>query len=119
GGTGCGTAHRAAEAGTLDGVDQTAVRGGSSTGGGVLPDSSGKDAVTTNRYWVWSVGVVVLLGLMLPGRAFAQDGQDLGIALGATPPPVTIQDLDGRPVNLAPLIAKKPLLIHFWPTWSP
>jgi thiol-disulfide isomerase/thioredoxin len=49
----------------------------------------------------------------------AQDGQDLGIAIGATPPPVTIQDLDGRPANLGAMIGKKPLLVEFWATWCP
>jgi thiol-disulfide isomerase/thioredoxin len=49
----------------------------------------------------------------------AQDGQDMGIALGATAPPVTIQDLDGRPADLGAMIGKKPLLIEFWATWCP
>ncbi|HET9706915.1 MAG TPA: TlpA disulfide reductase family protein [Gemmatimonadales bacterium] len=43
----------------------------------------------------------------------------MGIALGATPPAVTIQDLDGRPANLGAMIGKKPLLIEFWATWCP
>lgn len=43
----------------------------------------------------------------------------MGIAIGATPPAVTIQDLDGRPVNLGAMIGKKPLLIEFWATWCP
>lgn len=69
---------------------------------------------------MWGVvGVAVLVGVSAPVRAVAQDGQDLGIALGATAPPVTIQDLDGRPVNLGALIGQKPLLIEFWATWCP
>ncbi len=43
----------------------------------------------------------------------------MGIALGATPPSVTIQDLDGHPVNLGAMIGKKPLLVEFWATWCP
>ncbi len=43
----------------------------------------------------------------------------MGIAIGATPPAVTIQDLDGRPVNLGAMIGKKPLLVEFWATWCP
>lgn len=43
----------------------------------------------------------------------------MGVAIGATPPAVTIQDLDGRPVNLGAMIGKKPLLVEFWATWCP
>jgi thiol-disulfide isomerase/thioredoxin len=63
--------------------------------------------------------VAALVTLALPGRVSAQDGQDMGIAIGATAPQVTIQDLDGRPVNLGAMIGKKPLLIEFWATWCP
>lgn len=69
---------------------------------------------------MWGVvGAVALLWLCAPDRAAAQDEGDMGIAIGATPPPVTIQDLDGRPANLGAMIGKKPLLIEFWATWCP
>ena len=65
--------------------------------------------------------VLTALGLLLAasGRATAQGEGDLGIAVGATPPPVMIQDLDGHPANLSAMIGKKPLLIEFWATWCP
>lgn len=69
--------------------------------------------------WVVVAGVAALLEVSLPGRAFAQDGQDMGIAIGATPPSVTIQDLDGRPASFSAMIGKKPLLVEFWATWCP
>ena len=73
-----------------------------------------------NRRWVLGVScAVALLGFGVAGRASGQDGQDLGIALGATPPPVTVQDLDGRAVNLGAMVGQKPLLIEFWATWCP
>jgi thiol-disulfide isomerase/thioredoxin len=65
------------------------------------------------------VAAMALLWFCLPGRVYAQDEGDMGIAIGATPPPVTIQDLDGRPADLGAMIAKKPLLIEFWATWCP
>jgi thiol-disulfide isomerase/thioredoxin len=48
----------------------------------------------------------------------AQDDQ-LGIAIGARPAAVTIEDLDGRPVDLGQFIGKKPVLLEFWATWCP
>ena len=63
------------------------------------------------------MAALVTLGFATP--AVAQDGQDLGLAIGATPPAVTIQDLDGRPAKLGAMIGKKPLLIEFWATWCP
>lgn len=65
--------------------------------------------------------VLCVLGLLLglAGRAVSQDEGDLGIAIGATPPPVTIQDLDGRSVSLGAMIGKQPVLIEFWATWCP
>jgi thiol-disulfide isomerase/thioredoxin len=46
-------------------------------------------------------------------------GQDLGIEVGKTAPAVTVQSLDGKPVNLGNYIGKTPMLIEFWATWCP
>jgi thiol-disulfide isomerase/thioredoxin len=58
---------------------------------------------------------VVLLSL--PVAARAQD--DVGLPVGTTAKPVTIEDLDGQPVDLARFIGKKPVLLEFWATWCP
>ena len=68
---------------------------------------------------MWCVVLSVLaLGLGTPGRAVAQD-DELGIAIGTRPAAVTIEDLDGRPVDLDQIIGKKPVLLEFWATWCP
>ena len=43
--------------------------------------------------------------------------QDLGIEVGAQAPVVTVQSLDGKPVDLGKYIGKTPMLIEFWATW--
>ena len=45
--------------------------------------------------------------------------QDLGIEVGAQAPTVTVQSLDGKPVDLGSYIGKTPMLIEFWATWCP
>ncbi len=60
----------------------------------------------------------MVVGLGAPGRGVAQ-GDEIGIAIGAKPSAVTIEDLDGRPVDLGQIIGKKPVLIEFWATWCP
>jgi len=44
---------------------------------------------------------------------------EAGIAVGAKAPAVTINDLDGRPVELGKLFGSKPVLLEFWATWCP
>ena len=61
---------------------------------------------------------VLAVALGTPGRVVAQD-DDLGIAIGTRPEAVTIEDLDGRPVDLSQIIGKKPVLLEFWATWCP
>jgi len=63
---------------------------------------------------VWGVGLIACLATPLA----AQDEQ-IGIAHGATPAAVTIEDLDGKSVDLRRHIGKKPVLIEFWATWCP
>jgi thiol-disulfide isomerase/thioredoxin len=49
----------------------------------------------------------------------AASAQDLGIEVGAKAPVVTVQSLDGKPVDLGTYIGKTPMLIEFWATWCP
>jgi thiol-disulfide isomerase/thioredoxin len=49
-----------------------------------------------------------------PARA-----QDVGLGIGAMPKPVTIQDLNGKAVDLATYLGRKPVLLEFWATWCP
>lgn len=71
----------------------------------------------------WCRRAVRGAGCVVASLTFATSlvGQDehIGIALGATPPAVTIETLDGKPVDLSTLIGKKPVLIEFWATWCP
>lgn len=59
----------------------------------------------------------LLATILLTTPAAAQD--HIGIALGATPPAVTLEDLDGNPVDLSQWIGKQPVLLEFWATWCP
>ena len=60
----------------------------------------------------------ILVGLVLVAPSQAVQAQDeSGIAVGAKAPVVTVNDLDGKPVDLGQWIGKKPVLIEFWATW--
>ncbi|MGH7646113.1 MAG: TlpA family protein disulfide reductase [Gemmatimonadales bacterium] len=65
---------------------------------------------------------VVLAGVALaatrPATLRAQD-ETIGIARGAMPPAVQIEDLDGRLVDLSEYVGKKPVVLEFWATWCP
>lgn len=45
--------------------------------------------------------------------------QDLGIDVGKTPPPSSVQTLGGQKLDLSRYVGKGPLLIEFWATWCP
>jgi len=62
------------------------------------------------------VAVLFLAILLLAGNVQAQD---VGIAIGSLPPPVTIEDLDGQPVDLSQYVGKRPVLLEFWAEWCP
>ena len=67
----------------------------------------------------WCV-VAPLLGVGLgAGVLTAQEEDDIGLSLGAVPPAAQIEDLDGKPVDLAAYVGKRPLLVEFWATWCP
>jgi thiol-disulfide isomerase/thioredoxin len=70
------------------------------------------------RRWTWPALAALALFVCAAGRLAAQE-DDAGIAIGRTPPAVTLEDLQGRAVDLAALIGSKPALIEFWATWCP
>ena len=51
------------------------------------------------------------------GVATAHAQLEAGIPVGSQAPPVVINDLDGRPVDLGRVIGSKPVLLEFWATW--
>lgn len=67
-------------------------------------------------YVVRGASCVGLL-LLAPAALRAQDV--IGIPVGQTPPPVTVEDLSGDTVSLARWVGKKPVIVEFWATWCP
>jgi thiol-disulfide isomerase/thioredoxin len=67
------------------------------------------------RWAVTPVAAAILL-LALGSPAY---GQQVGLALGTTPPADTLHDLDGHPVDLGRYIGTQPVLVEFWATWCP
>ncbi len=64
--------------------------------------------------------LVLCLSALVVGSAgslAAQTDDQIGIARGASPAPVVIEDLDGIPVDLSEWIGDGPLLVEFWATW--
>ncbi len=59
---------------------------------------------------------LVLALAIAPGIATAQD-EPVGLPVGTAVRPVTIEDLDGNPVDLAPYVGRRPALFEFWATW--
>lgn len=56
------------------------------------------------------------LALLCPRALFAQDA--IGLPLGTQAPAASVQDLDGKPVQLLDLVKPgKPALLEFWATW--
>jgi thiol-disulfide isomerase/thioredoxin len=59
---------------------------------------------------------VLLACLALSGTAPLQ-AQDAAPGAGAKAPAVTVNDLDGTPVNLGKFLGQKPVFLEFWATW--
>jgi thiol-disulfide isomerase/thioredoxin len=62
---------------------------------------------------------MVAVVLCLAAARLAAQQFDSGIAVGSPAPAVTIDDLDGKPVDLGAVFGKKPVLLEFWATWCP
>jgi thiol-disulfide isomerase/thioredoxin len=74
-------------------------------------------AHTSLRLWLLSFAVLTAT----IARPFTPDGsvaaQDVGIAIGAKAPGGPLETLDGRNVDLATYLGKKPVVLEFWATW--
>jgi thiol-disulfide isomerase/thioredoxin len=75
---------------------------------------SGGRAVRRSALGGWSA-VLTVLTVFTVQPAHAQF--DAGIPVGTKAPVVTINDLEGQPVDLGKLIGSKPVLLEFWATW--
>ena len=65
-------------------------------------------------------GPILSTVLLLAGLAMAQPAAaqfEAGIPVGTKAPAVTINDVDGKPMNLGAVLGRKPVLIEFWATW--
>lgn len=63
--------------------------------------------------------LLIAAAALLLASAVPAAAQEEGIALGATPEPVVLQDLDGGSYDLADVMGRKPVLVVFWATWCP
>ncbi len=63
----------------------------------------------------WRSAAAALALVWLGGAPLA--AQEAGIAVGSKAPVVTVDDLDGEPVDLGRYIGRKPVLLEFWATW--
>ena len=68
---------------------------------------------TVNGNRLTAVLIVLALGVARPVAAQFE----AGIPVGTVAPAVTINDMDGLPVDLGKVLGKKPVLIEFWATW--
>jgi thiol-disulfide isomerase/thioredoxin len=62
----------------------------------------------------WVVAAALSLGALAPAVGAAQD---VGLAIGSRPAPLVMEDVDGKAVNLAQYMGKKPVVLEFWATW--
>lgn len=58
-----------------------------------------------------------LVAALLAGPLGTLGAQESGIPVGTRAPVVTVNDLDGKPVDLGKYIGKRPVFLEFWATW--
>ena len=63
------------------------------------------------------MAALAIAAAALPSASRAQEEEQVGLARGTAVRPVTIEDLDGKPVDLSPYVGRRPALFEFWATW--
>lgn len=58
-----------------------------------------------------------LVAAVFCATASPLSAQDSGIEIGARAPAIALNNSDGKPVSLADVIGKKPVLLEFWASW--
>jgi thiol-disulfide isomerase/thioredoxin len=57
--------------------------------------------------------------IALAGASSHASAQEVGLPVGAIAPAAAVETLDGRPADLARIVAGRPALVEFWATWCP
>lgn len=60
---------------------------------------------------------ILLTAVVLAAPIRAVAAQETGLAVGVRAPAVTVQDLEGKPVDLGQYLGKQPLFLEWWATW--
>ncbi len=63
--------------------------------------------------------VLLFTGAVIACSATVRAGEAQGLPIGTPAPALTIQNLDGEPVDLGAMIGQRPILLEFWATWCP
>lgn len=69
-----------------------------------------------NRIARRAAAAAAVAAFAAPARLAAQE---VGLAVGTPAPAAAVETLDGRPADLARLVAGRPALVEFWATWCP
>jgi thiol-disulfide isomerase/thioredoxin len=68
--------------------------------------------------WVPALGMATVVGLTaISALRSPVSAQDLGLQIGSVAPAAKLETLDGKSVDLAEYVGKKPVLMEFWATW--
>lgn len=61
--------------------------------------------------------LICLASMVAPQAGHGQERGEIGIAVGASPELVVVEDLDGNEVALADIVGGSPAVIEFWASW--
>src|ERR1043166_6222863 len=114
-----GNPRGAAQGGEVDRLGQENGGRADSGHGGVLLREGGASMVGLCVFASLRPRVQAAVALVILSAAPAAAQFDAGIPVGSKAPAVTINDLDGKPVDLGTVLGKKAVLLEFWATWCP
>lgn len=60
---------------------------------------------------------VAVAGMLALSALGTLGAQDIGLEIGTVAPGAKVETLDGKPVDLAEYVGKRPVVMEFWATW--